>query len=1033
MQSQDNPIAQDNPGADTGPAPEEIIFAPLATHDPMPEELDYTEDIVEDLVVNVDEQTPTTEELIPEEELLRPDAEPADASTTQTPAAPLVVQAADNDPMAAEPTVKFIPPHPWYEYYSHGTSVAALKDDYTDNPQKLMSDVEANFSTEDAARFIGEVVDNGELERDDGVAALMKGEPMEIGTLPSGPGAPYRIIHAVGTSHTAAAIFYETFTDRPDVRNVKITARSGCPLQPNGDIGSPKLLLEGDIVWITALYRNTRFEEEPQTVQWSNTADANATTPYTVKSFILLPRLRVRDVLCHPTAKTTTTLHCIAQGIFSEIKVPAAEFPKPVSMRPMIADVISPVKTNSFLGSLTMKLRAKKSVSKIPVHGLARGTLRNIRDLPAESQKVTRTILSALNDPAPKNEVVLRQMGALATHAVQILVNGPADLRPYTTRIIDSRQTGRGTIQLTLVARFFGTAPNKVAWGQAKEVELTMSDKLVIPATSGIPIFNHSESMELKAVVNRFNSDRFGTILLRSADNVIIMQQQAEEPSHNPVVTVLLAQEPMNHKDNNFAVNKALFGSEPLELLTPGSLSKPDNLTESQARYVNTICFSKTRGLIAECGFGGGKSTTMVITARTLPGDACQLLLATSNAAIVNLCQVADKHGIVGLVRIITERHRDELDFNLITKADLPVRIVEAVKNLDDAPPGSEWTENEKTLLIHGFHRGLLKKLPRTDKWVHSLKQHTPKRPSFKTVAVAYLRQLNKRIMAATITSALTFFHEHAPDLAKLVKLVQCDEASQIPVATYQAITLVFPNAVVTMVGDRRLLPPLTPETNKKRNGLGVISRLGTDSALSHASDGDRFPTIAFRESFRCPRDITNVLSKNFYSGELQAMRSANDHGQHLPRELSNHTSRSSVQWIEIPARSHRQAGSSLVNTKEAEIVTKHIDALFASNYTGTVAVLSFYGAQKPAIVKALSHHEERSELFIGTVDCSQGREFDTVFVLLTRSDGQSSFIDDPRRVNAALSRTKDWCFVVASAEVIAGTTYWRRIKEMTR
>lgn len=62
------------------------------------------------------------------------------------------------------------------------------------------------------------------------------------------------------------------------------------------------------------------------------------------------------------------------------------------------------------------------------------------------------------------------------------------------------------------------------------------------------------------------------------------------------------------------------------------------------------------------------------------------------------------------------------------------------------------------------------------------------------------------------------------------------------------------------------------------------------------------------------------------------------------------------------------------------------------------------------------------------TIDSAQGREFDVVFVSMTRTTG-GAFIEDVRRINVALTRARHGLVIVGNARVLAeASTDWKAL-----
>lgn len=91
------------------------------------------------------------------------------------------------------------------------------------------------------------------------------------------------------------------------------------------------------------------------------------------------------------------------------------------------------------------------------------------------------------------------------------------------------------------------------------------------------------------------------------------------------------------------------------------------------------------------------------------------------------------------------------------------------------------------------------------------------------------------------------------------------------------------------------------------------------------------------------------------------------------------------------------------------------------------IAMVTFYKEQQ----RLLSQYAARRRIALHTVDSVQGRETDVVIVLTSRSDvtpDSGKFIDDPRRMNVAITRCRHGQFIVGNVSALRTLRNWGRL-----
>jgi hypothetical protein len=249
----------------------------------------------------------------------------------------------------------------------------------------------------------------------------------------------------------------------------------------------------------------------------------------------------------------------------------------------------------------------------------------------------------------------------------------------------------------------------------------------------------------------------------------------------------------------------------------------------------------------------------------------------------------------------------------------------------------------------------------------------------------------------------------------------------------------------IVLVGDHRQLPQIIEEAITKqitqsdkpwaavaeeRLKESLFERLYAELRKLEARDGVR-RVVTLNAQYRMHPDLGNFVNEHFYAkhvGEgFESPRPAMDFVHEVPGYGGK-----PMAWINVPivmGREEKTSGGSTYRRCEAEVIADHLkramDAQECANLT--FGVITFYKAQELELLRALARvgvmqegernvftpeeeyrevivtrdgqTERHERLRVGTVDAFQGKEFDVVFLSLTRSN--EIFIDRPERVNS--------------------------------
>uniref|UniRef100_A0A8R1I968 AAA_12 domain-containing protein n=1 Tax=Caenorhabditis japonica TaxID=281687 RepID=A0A8R1I968_CAEJA len=258
-----------------------------------------------------------------------------------------------------------------------------------------------------------------------------------------------------------------------------------------------------------------------------------------------------------------------------------------------------------------------------------------------------------------------------------------------------------------------------------------------------------------------------------------------------------------------------------------------------------------------------------------------------------------------------------------------------------------------------------------------------------------FLRIYQPALILGTCTSVRSMFSTPGMDtFATEVELLLMDEASQLPRFALIGMAHKFPRARPALLGDIGQLPPYQDQEMPPMLGQWTVGNI-----LNDATAFERFSLLPLLQAHRRPSDITDMLSTMFYDNQLE---SAPSPPRNLP-ELAN---------LRLPSRysllvchhdfRFQQEGTTLVNEGEASKAVQYAMALHQLRTDASIAILCFSRGQTELVARRVKRYAT-----VLSVDSAQGREFDYIIILATRTSGSFTFIDDPRRVNLAISRTK--------------------------
>lgn len=174
---------------------------------------------------------------------------------------------------------------------------------------------------------------------------------------------------------------------------------------------------------------------------------------------------------------------------------------------------------------------------------------------------------------------------------------------------------------------------------------------------------------------------------------------------------------------------------------------------------------------------------------------------------------------------------------------------------------------------------------------------------------------------------------------------------------------------------------------------------------------------------YRMARNIGSLVGELFYSGKLINGRTYENLGKIMWLDYSP-----SQCWPVTTDDDKQQ----IYNLDECAIVPSLICQLDTeSNRERSIAVIAPYRSQVNRLRKIIRTLNSRYvSIRVDTIDGFQGKESDIVIFSLTRTHGSYRFLADTRRLNVALSRAKDYIYMVGYLEYAKENQLLNKVSE---
>jgi Superfamily I DNA and RNA helicases and helicase subunits len=219
------------------------------------------------------------------------------------------------------------------------------------------------------------------------------------------------------------------------------------------------------------------------------------------------------------------------------------------------------------------------------------------------------------------------------------------------------------------------------------------------------------------------------------------------------------------------------------------------------------------------------------------------------------------------------------------------------------------------------------------------------------------------------------------------------------------------------MIGDLKQLPPVMEEAATTFKIEQPLDELVRDDSF-YGWIWDKVPAsskIMLPRQYRMREPIGRVVSDLFYEGKL--IHEAPHPRMPLPWPFDRE-----LVWVDTGAQDeYRDAQRSVANEFEVALCKDITSIIRRRVRKAKLAVIAMYASQVNRLSSALKGIVPTED--IESVDAFEGRESDAVILSLVRSNDRAmiGFLNDPNRVNVAISRAKKLLVIVGDSKTVIG------------
>jgi hypothetical protein len=217
------------------------------------------------------------------------------------------------------------------------------------------------------------------------------------------------------------------------------------------------------------------------------------------------------------------------------------------------------------------------------------------------------------------------------------------------------------------------------------------------------------------------------------------------------------------------------------------------------------------------------------------------------------------------------------------------------------------------------------------------------------------------------------------------------------------------------IVGDPKQLPSVVLSDRARRLGLDV-------SLHERLMYGCKYDYIMMNCQYRMHPQIASFPAFRFYENAIENGSNVCHHAYGADSVRLNGSAYVFFQvhgWVSV-------SDTGVYNHDEANLITELVVKLSNRSTGGNkwqsvnrIRVITFYKEQVALIRKKLGARGFHN-IFVGTVDSSQGCESDIVLVSFVRGSTKAGFLSDNRRINVALTRARHQLICVGNVDAMA-------------
>jgi len=269
------------------------------------------------------------------------------------------------------------------------------------------------------------------------------------------------------------------------------------------------------------------------------------------------------------------------------------------------------------------------------------------------------------------------------------------------------------------------------------------------------------------------------------------------------------------------------------------------------------------------------------------------------------------------------------------------------------------------------------------------------------------------------------------------------DEASMISLAALMFVIYKSSPKHFIIAGDPFQIEPIV--SSKEWKGMNIYTMVNLNSFTKPRTIPHDYKVVNLTTQYRSVPSIGEIYSNLAYGGALKHYRSEKDR-----LDLGLDAEFSSLTLIRFPVEPYE----GIYKPKRLNNTPYHIySAIFTYEYVSklaskiskqninkhvTIGVISPYRAQADMIDRLLSTSPDYNNISIraGTIHGFQGDECDIVFVVLntppTISNHPDMFLNKLNIINVAISRARDYLFVILPDENTPGLSIMNKITNLT-